>query len=171
MHPNTQNTDLNVPFRGFMAQIKRSKLATINVEKSNDTLIDPGATHFFFHSTKYFSTYRRFVEEDFQSAIGISQIVGVGQVLIPVNGGIYFEAYHAPEFGENILSVSKLSRFFTIEFSSEESGERSFCRMTSKQTGKVVYNTDEIDGLYKMNVPKVKPDEVSSWDSFRAVAK
>ena len=95
-----------------MAQIKRSKLASINHRKTDEAVIDSGATHLFFHSVKYFSEYRKIDDEDVQSASGVSRIVGVGKVLIPLEGGIYFDAYHAPEFGENILSVSKFFFFF-----------------------------------------------------------
>lgn len=151
-----------------MAKIKRSKLASVNVKKTDDVLIDFGATHFFFHSTKYFSTYRNIQEEDVQSASGISRIVGAGQVFIPIDGGMYFEAFHAPEFGENILSVWKLSRFLELEFDSDESGERGFCCITSKGTRKVVFRTDEVEGLYKMSVPKRIPDSTPSTATFCA---
>lgn len=81
---------------------------------------------------------------------------------------MYFEAYHASEFGENILSVSMLSRFFTIELSSDETGNRSFCCITSKQTGMVVFRTDELYGLYKISVPKRTPSPTLTTATFCA---
>lgn len=67
-----------------MAKIKRSKLASINNVKTEDVLIDSGAANFFFHSFKYFKNYRKIKEEDVQSASGISRIVGMGIVFIPI---------------------------------------------------------------------------------------
>ena len=141
-----------------MAKVKRSKLSSLSSAKTDDALIDSGATHNFFHSVKYFKDYRRIKEEDVQSASGVSRIVGVGTVFIPIGGGFYFEAYHAPEFGENILSVSKLSTFFTIEFSTDDLGNQSICRMSAKPSGKLVFKSPETDGLYKMYIPKIQTD-------------
>ena len=85
-------------------------------------------------------------------------------MFIPVDGEMYFEAYHTPEFGENIISVSKLSRFFTIEFSADKYGERSVCSLTSKRNGAIVFESKESEGLYKTDVPKqvqdLRPSEV-----------
>lgn len=81
---NHQVRDQNYPFQGFMANIKRSNLASINTTKTDDVLIDSSATHFFFHSIKYFQNYRRIEEKDVQSASGVSRIVGMDTIFIPI---------------------------------------------------------------------------------------
>lgn len=56
-HQSAQISDLNNAFQGFMAKGKSSKLASVSIPKTDDALIDSGATHFVFHSTKYFKDY------------------------------------------------------------------------------------------------------------------
>lgn len=46
----------------------------------------------------------------------MSVIIGVCVVHIPLNGGMFVEAYHTTEFGENFLSVGKLAKLSLILF-------------------------------------------------------
>ena len=64
-----------------------------------------------------FETYERIDNEIVKAASADSILVGKGIVTLPIEGGIKFEAFHAPQFGSNIISVGLLSRLYEILFS------------------------------------------------------
>ena len=106
------------PFGGFMAKVKfRSMVAQVADEKTSDAYIDSGATHHFFHSRSVFINYSPVTEEPVKAAAGVAKIAGKGLVRLPVNNGMLVEAYHAPKFSSNILSVRLLQKNFEVLFS------------------------------------------------------
>ncbi len=56
-------------------------------------------------------------EEPVRGATGIAKIVGKVMVRLPIDNGIIVAAYHAPEFGSNILSLRHLLNNFEVLFS------------------------------------------------------
>lgn len=72
-------------------------------------MVEYGGTHNFSHSKDYFIKYHKVEIKDVQYSSGISKIVGLGTVILPIVGGVQVEAYHPPEFEVNILSVAQLS--------------------------------------------------------------
>jgi len=85
--------------------------------KNPDAYIDSGATHHFFHDRNSFETYTSISQEPVIGATGISEIIGKGIIRLPIDNGIYVEAYHAPKFSSNILSVGLLQKQYDITFS------------------------------------------------------
>lgn len=141
-----------------MARLKfRTSIASISSKKTNEALIDSGATHNFFHSKDFFQTYKPF-DETVASASGTSRIVGVGQVFIPLDGGLFMDAYHVPDFAENILSVHDLSMSFDVLFHTDENTNICACHMLGISTQKTVFKTDNQAGLYMMSIPNTKKE-------------
>ena len=95
-------------------------VATIKETKSKCALIDSVATHHFFHSTLSFITYQSLPEERVNSASGVSVIVGKGQVCLPIDGGVYVEAFHTPNFAQNVISVGLLMNDFNVSNTKDE---------------------------------------------------
>ena len=88
-----------------------------------------------------------------ESAIKPETIVDKGQVHLPVLGGIYVEAYHTPDFAENILSVGKLSKRFDLFLGSDHNG-RSYCSIRKKESAEVVLHVQEDHGLFRIDMSK-----------------
>lgn len=87
------------------------------------TLFSIPAPPIIFHSKAFFHNYRLVQHEDVQPASGTSLIVGIRDVYIPIAGGMYVEAFHIPQFAENIISVGLLSKSFDVLFSSDNHDE------------------------------------------------
>ena len=87
------------------------------MNKTNVAYIDSGGTHHFFHSRSYFETYETIDTTDVSVASGKSNLVGKGTVTLPINGSLKVEAFHAPQFESNIISVRALSKTYEIAFS------------------------------------------------------
>ena len=101
-----------------MAKIKfRSLVAEISEKKTDDGLIDSGATHNFFHSRSSFITYTRMFDVPVEGATGSAKVVGKGTVWVPIGRGMKITAYHVPAFSQNILSGGSLSVDFEVVFS------------------------------------------------------
>ena len=115
-----------------MAKIKfQSKVATVSDEKCSDGYIDSGATHHFFHSRSSLITNDRIEPESVKSASSTSRLVEKGTIKLPFYNGAITEAYHAPEFSENIISVRFLLKTHKVEFSENEQGT-AFCYINQK---------------------------------------
>lgn len=146
-------------FSGFMAKIKyRSTLAQCEAEKDPNVLIDSGGSHHFFYARSSFKTYKEVPTEKVRGAAGFSTIVGKGEVVIPIDGGLTVEAFHTPFFSSNILSVGELSFIYDIFFKSEALDERrtSFCVFKKQESGEVVFRKEIEDGLYSLKMPTSK---------------
>jgi len=154
---NNSNNPPNGPY-GFMARINfRSTIATCADEKTNDALVDSGGSHHFFHSRNDFIEYEEMEIADVQAASELSIIVGRGKVLIPLEGGFYMEAYHAPHFQSNILSVGLLTSHYNILFTMEPPSRNglSSCIFSQRSSNKII-KVIEIgnDGLYRLMYPR-----------------
>ena len=72
----------------------------------------------FFHSRKRFTNYSRILQ-DVIAASDVSILGSQGEVSIPPGVRMVIEAYHAPHFSSNILSVGLLSLDFIVAFSDD----------------------------------------------------
>jgi len=98
-----------------------------------------------------------------QGASGTSPIVGKGTLLLPLDGGTYFQALHAPHFSQNILSVGLLSRSFDLVFSSAGSPDvTSCCTLRHKGELKTLFETEIRDVLYSLTVQSARRSEAPS---------
>lgn len=147
---NHNNGFDNTPFQGgFMAKIKfRTSIATSKDMNSFHCLIDSGATHHFFRLREAFLSYKNFPKQEALSASGPSIIVGKGEFKLQVNKGIVVEAYHAPHFTTNNLSVDLLSQKYDILFSSTttESDTSCFCIISRQEDKSEVARISMEDG-------------------------
>ncbi len=89
-------------------------------------ILTSGATHHFFHSKSSFITYERIDTESVKAASSLSKLVGKGTVKLPIDGGIIIEAYHAPDFSANIISVRRLLGSYAIHFN-KDATENAYC--------------------------------------------
>ncbi len=134
---NSINSDQN-SFRGFIARIKYgTNVAVVSEEKFNDAFVDSGATHHFFHNRSNFFNYEHISIESVNAASSTSKLIGKGTVQLPIDGGVIVEAYYAPEFSANILSVRLLLKIFKMESDENESG-KAYCIIKDKNTSKPV---------------------------------
>lgn len=122
--------------------------------------MDSGSTHHLLHSKISFQSYEAMSPEAVQTASGLSRIVGKGIVTLHLRGGLRAEAYHAPNFAQNILSVglsSLLSTNFNSVFASLSSSlVDSACSFFDKDTNEMVFETKILDGLYPMVLAEPK---------------
>lgn len=142
-----------------MAKIKfKSTLEKFNDEKEPNALIDSGGTHHFFYSKSSFETYEEIPSKKVKSAAGQSSIVGRGTVRLPIDDGITVEAFHAPLFSWNILSVGKLSYMYDITLSTEinNSEKTSFCIFKRKGSASVILKQAIEGGFYIIKLPATK---------------
>lgn len=84
--------------------------------KTNDEFIDSGATHNFFQSRSSLLSYETNQTDAFQPASTSSSFIGKGNVLLPIDGGIIQEVYHAVDFTSNVLASHLLSESYEIAF-------------------------------------------------------
>lgn len=129
-----------------MARFK-SKVASLSENKTDDSFIDSGATHHFFHRRSSFITYEIIKPETVLVAHGSSMVVGKGNVNVAIGNGIIVEAFHAPEFSSNILANHLLSEIFNIFYTSEDENKRCEILKKGSRTD-VVHVFKCIDGLY-----------------------
>ena len=140
------------PFGGaHMAQIKfKSQVAQVSTEKSDQALIDSGATHHFVHDKKLFDNYESITEAVVNTADGESRVVGKGLVNISLGSKIVATAYYAPGFKNHILATHLLSETYEVVFSSSLRPDKS-CVMFKKgsyNVDDVTWETACVDGLY-----------------------
>ena len=82
-----------------MAKLKlRYNIAHLSDEKTDDSLIDSGATHHFVPDRSAFKSYDTIDPIDVGTTDGSSLVFGKGIVTIKLDVEIYFEGYHAPKF-------------------------------------------------------------------------
>ncbi len=106
-----------------MTQVKfRCNIAEFSETKNPNAYVDSGATHHFSYRRSSFCTHEAIKEENVQGANATSEIVGKGTISLPIGGGIDVEAYHAPKFSSNIISVGLLQKNFEIVFSESIAG-------------------------------------------------
>lgn len=92
-----------------MAKIKfRSNVAELSEEKSPDAYFDSGATHHFFYHRSSFISYTDIEETPVRGASTITKVVGKRLVKLSIGNGIKVEAYQAPKFSSNIISLGIL---------------------------------------------------------------
>ena len=141
-----------------MAQVKfRSKIAEFSETKNPNAYVGSGATHYFFYRRSSFSTYETIKEENVQGANATSKIVGKGTVTLPIGDGINVEAYHAPKFSSNIISVEWLQKNFEIVFS-ESISVYPGCLFMKKGTMSIIDEVKLKDDLYPLilSIPNPK---------------
>lgn len=93
-----------------MAKVKyQTTVAEIWKSKSSDMLIDSGAMH-HFHDRYLFRNFETLKPREVQSASGMSEIVGKGQVFVPIGTGFLVDALFTPNFCSHIISVSMLKK-------------------------------------------------------------
>ena len=86
-----------------------------------------------------------------QAAAEVSFVVRKGTVSVPKGTGIEMEAFHAPLFQYNILTVGMLTRHFNINFTMDPSAINyiSTCIISVRSTGKKVsFFEIDADRLY-----------------------
>lgn len=105
--------------------------------------------------------YEEVLIESVQSASGSCKLVGKGHVYLPLYGGrTYVEAYHAPQFQSNILSLGLLSEFFNINFMSEHSYNGDFpCYILRRRSKNIIYTSECEDGLFRLKLDNSRPVE------------
>ncbi len=151
----SQPATIRHSFDGLMVTIKfRSNLAESSRMKVDDAYIDSGATHHFFHQRSIFLNYTKMNEEPVQGAMGITKIIGKGYVKLPTENSIPVEAYHAPMFSANILSVALLSDHYEVVFS-KSLNNYSACFFMCKKTFEIVAEYPLRGGLYPFNLPSI----------------
>ena len=100
-----------------MASIKYcSSISSLSVQKYNFAYINSGGTHHFFHSRSVLQTYEKIDVTDVGVAPGISMLVGNRLVILSIEDDIKLEAYHAPQFESNIISMRMLSFTYEVTF-------------------------------------------------------
>lgn len=110
-----------------MVKLKfQRRVACLSEEKFKDASIDSSATHKFFHKLSSFITYERVNEEPVKAESSTYRIFGKRMFKLPIDGGITIEAYHAPEFSANIISVRLLLSTYAVEFA-ETCEAKAFC--------------------------------------------
>jgi len=77
--------------------------------------------------------------------------VGRGEAWIPLNGGIWVEAYHDPGFSTNILSVGLLGRQFIISFT-RSIKDYNGCFIIMPKTNQIIWDTPIKEGLYRIQL-------------------
>lgn len=65
--------------------------------------------------------YQIISSDSLAPASGTSKVVGIVQDLIPLDGGMYVDAYHAWDFSTNILQIDMLSELFNFLFTADPS--------------------------------------------------
>lgn len=92
----------------------KSQVVHFSQSKFNSVYIDSGATHQFFQSRSSFIEYEAIDVEQIQAALGAARLVGKVHVWRTLINGTFIEAYHAPAFQSNILSVGIISTDYCI---------------------------------------------------------
>lgn len=151
----------------FMARCKfRSTAASLRKETSPNAVVDYGASHHFFHSRKSFRSYQEVSASDMESATVTASIFCFASVEIPLHGKTIIEAYHAPKFSTNILTVERLNYKFVISFSIDTAnmtGKISYV-FTLRNTKQDVLSLPDPDGLYLLAVKKPHTTIIISTD-------
>lgn len=76
-----------------MAQVKlRTTVEEVEESKSSDMLIFSWATHQLLRDHFLFQNFEKLEPRDVPSALGMSEIVGKGQVLVPMGTGFLVDA-------------------------------------------------------------------------------
>ena len=98
--------------------------------------------------------YTKVNEEPEQGATGITKIVVKGFVKLPIEDEILVEAYHAPTFSSNILSVALLNYRYEVVFTK---CIRSYpaCFLMRKKTSEIVTEFTLKIGLYPISLPSI----------------
>lgn len=130
----------------------RCKVSASGTKKKNEALIDSGATDNFFYDKELFFNYETMEKEIVEGPAGESNVIGRGEVAIPLLGGRLVAAYHVPNFNSHILAVPYLSDFVDITFSRNIKPFNG-CFMFRPGTRDIVFETPIKDGLYRMSLP------------------
>ena len=139
-------------FNSSMAKIKfQSKVATVSDEKCSDAYIDSGATHHFFDRKSSFITFERIEPESVKAASSTSKLVRKGTIKLPFDNGTIIEAYPAPEFSSNIISVQFLLKTYKVEFSENEQGT-AFFFVYQKEPHVLIAKIQEVDLLFPLKL-------------------
>lgn len=159
-----------------------SKLASVGSDKTNDSFIDSGATHNFFHSKAAFETFDEITEQKVRTADGTSRIIGKGTVKINLGIVITLEAFYAPDFSSNIIASHILSEHFEVIMSSTLRPYKS-CILMKKgilNTEDIVWETKSKNGLYvipssalrvqsALIISKVQPKGLEEYQTWHNV--
>ena len=139
-----------------MAKMKfKSNVAQLSDEKSDDALVDSGATHHFVHDRAAFKTYESIDPIDVGTADGSSYVVGKGIVTIQLDVEVEVEAYHAPSFQSHILATNLLSEMYEVIFSSSINDRKAcyLCKLGSLDVTDIVWETPCVNGTYNATNP------------------
>lgn len=143
-----------------MAKVKfRRTVADCFAKRKYICLIDRGATHHFICSRFIFESYESVESETVESASGKSRLVGMGIVTLSFDGAILIEAYHAPQFSSQIISIGKQPVSHDVHCSSRSRGQvgTSTRKITSVKEDRVVLEQEISDELYRIDFPNKSP--------------
>lgn len=123
-------------------------------KKNYEAFVDTGATHHFFHQRSAFITYSTIVPESVESASATTQLIGKGNVLLPIGTGIIQEAYHASDFTSNVIAGHLLSESFELLFSNTVKNVAGcfIYKKGSLETKDIIMEIPVNEGLYPTNL-------------------
>lgn len=134
-----------------MAKIKfRAKIASSHGANLVKFHISFGGTSHSFFSRSSFSRFEKIYKKIVKSASGVSIFVEKGLVELPSDNDHFSEAYHAPQFSTNKLSVGVLTVRYKILFTIDSPAKLgvSTCNVTHRSKTKVALTSPISDGLF-----------------------
>lgn len=91
---------------------------------------------------------------------GVAQIFGEGELVFKfTNRKVTLICKHAPNFNQNVLSISKYSKNFRYEFISDESFEGYL--VTCKDYGELLHIPKLYNGPYPLPIPTIETPKES----------
>lgn len=99
--------------------------------------------------------YERVAQCEVDICEGRSKLVGTGKIKLPITTGIIIDTSHAPNFSQNIISLSKLVQLFRIELRSSDDNSEGFegAKLFEKSTGKLLLTSQLQNGMYPLLTP------------------
>lgn len=137
--------------RGFLAKL-RSYMTKSSQPKSEKTWLDCGANEHFVWNREKFSCYRAIEPSAVETCGGASRIIGEGDVTFKIGSmDVTLTCKHAPDFAENIISLSKFIKSFNCQFVSDTNFEG--CVISNKSDNRELHRCRTENGLYPMPGP------------------
>lgn len=166
--------------RGFLTRFEAKMAAKAN-QKTDQTWLDSGANEHFVWDRSVFKSYETRTAVNVDTCNGPSKVIGSGNVtFIFDNREITLTCLHAPDFSENIISLSKLNALVSYEFVSRLNF--TGCIIKDKFTKEVIHTSVLTDGLYPLPAPshttentsgilssayvKSKQSDIETWHSI-----
>lgn len=146
--PNGHEVDRRT---GFLARNRALKASSWK-NKTDETWLDCGANDHFVWDRKAFKNYNSIPSTPVDTCDGVAQITGEGDVTFKLDHReITLRCKHAPEFDQNVISLSKFLPYFNCEFISDDLFKG--CHIRCKENGKLLHTSILTNGLYPLPSP------------------